>query len=356
MRLHPPRIVVIGAGILGAAITYNLAMRGADVLLLDEGPEPACGVTGRAFGWVNVVNGTPGHASYALWCKAVAEYRHLRAALPQALSDARPGSLIWRETPEATEQFADLHRRAGEDVEVLPRSIVAAWEPGLRRVPECAVFSRSDLALDPARLARTYVEAALAAGGAARFGERVAAIDTKNGRVAGLRLADGAVEADIVVMAAGSAIHGLAGGIGIDVGVETSPALLLRYACDTAVIGRILRGPRLEIRQAGDNSLLVAKSYVDDGTGNGPQAIGAQMLAVMRDELALADTVRLTGAAVGQRPVFADGLPRLGFLPQVEGLYVAVGHPGVILAPLIGRLTAEEIVDGRRTEMIAAPA
>ncbi len=36
-------------------------------------------------------------------------------------------------------------------------------------------------------------------------------------------------------------------------------------------------------------------------------------------------------------------------------LYVAVGHPGVILVPLIGRLTAEEIVDGRRTELIPCP-
>lgn len=99
MRLNRPRIAVIGAGILGSAITYNLAIRGADVLLLDEGPKPGSGVTGRAFGWVNVINGTPGHASYALWREAVAEYQRLKADLPEGLSEARPGSLIWRATP-----------------------------------------------------------------------------------------------------------------------------------------------------------------------------------------------------------------------------------------------------------------
>lgn len=98
MRFHQPRIAVVGAGILGSAITYNLAIRGADVLLLDQWPRPGCGVTGRAFGWVNVINGTPGHASYPLWRDAVAEYQLLKASLPEALSNARAGSLIWRAT------------------------------------------------------------------------------------------------------------------------------------------------------------------------------------------------------------------------------------------------------------------
>jgi len=44
---------------------------------------------------------------------------------------------------------------------------------------------------------------------------------------------------------------------------------------------------RLEIRQAGDNTLLVAKSYVTNGDESGPQLIGEKMLAVMKDELDL---------------------------------------------------------------------
>ncbi|TCL71947.1 glycine/D-amino acid oxidase-like deaminating enzyme [Rhizobium sp. BK251] len=355
MRLKNPKIAVIGAGILGSAITYSLAIRGADVLLFDEYPEPGSGVTGRAFGWVNVINGTPTHSSYTLWREAIAEYQHLEAALPEALSGARSGSLVWRATPEETEQLADLHERAGDDVQLLKRSVVSEWEPRLRRAPECAVFSRNDLALDPARLAGSYVAAALAAGASVRFNEKVTSIETANGRVTGIRVSDGIVNADIVVMAAGSAINALAAEIGIHTGVETSPALLLRYNCSLPVVNRILRGPRLEIRQAGDNTLLVAKSYVENGVENGPQAIGLRTLAVMREELDLPDSVTLASAAVGKRPVFADGLPRLGFLPHVDGLYVAVGHPGVILAPLIGRLATEEILDERRSDLIPAP-
>lgn len=349
MILRQPRIVVIGAGIIGSAITYNLAIRGVDVLLLDEGPKPGSGVTGRAFGWINVINGTPGETSYALWREAIAEYQRLKVALPEALSLARAGSLLWRATSQETEQLADLHLRAGEDVELLKSGVIAELEPRLRRVPECAVLSRNDLALDPVQLAGTLVTTAVAAGASARFEEKVAAIETTNGRVAGVRVSGETVQADVVVMAAGGGIKGLAGGLGIDTGIATSPALLLRYASSVPVINHILRGSRLEVRQASDNTLIVARSYVEDGAENGPQVLGERTLAVMRDELDLPDDVMLTSANIGNRPIFGDGLPRLGFLPQVGGLYVAAGHPGVILAPLVGRLTAEEILDGRRT-------
>ncbi|MNH48343.1 hypothetical protein D3C79_1121240 [compost metagenome] len=44
------------------------------------------------------------------------------------------------------------------------------------------------------------------------------------------------------------------------------------------------------------------------------------------------------------RPKTNDGLPLRTFLPGFEGLYVAVAHPGVILAPLLGRLASEDIL------------
>ncbi len=352
MAGHRPRIVVIGAGIIGSAITYNLAIRGADVLLVDEGPRPGSGVTGRAFGWVNVINGTPGESSYKLWREAVSEYRHLKAALPAAFSRVRSGSLFWRATAQETEQFAGLRKSAGENVDLLRRNGIQELEPRLRRIPDLAVLSHDDLALDSAKLAGDLVDAAVVAGASTRFGATVSAIDTMNGRVARIRLGDDAMAADVVVMAAGAGVRALAERLGLRTGLTTSPALLLRYACSRPIISHILRGPRLEIRQASDNTLIVAKSYVENGNENRPWLIGEDTLTVMKDELDLPDEVVLKSAEIGDRPVFADGLPRLGFFPEMGGLYVAAGHPGVILAPLLGRLTAEELLDGQRSELL----
>ena len=55
----------------------------------------------------------------------------------------------------------------------------------------------------------------------------------------------------------------------------------------------------------------------------------------------------------GRRPIPRDGLPLVGRADKVAGLYVAVTHSGITLAPLIGRLVAEEILSDRRDALLA---
>ncbi|WP_247748936.1 MULTISPECIES: FAD-binding oxidoreductase [unclassified Rhizobium] len=330
-------------------------MMGGEVVLIDERSQPGGGVTGQSFGWINVINGTPGDRAYILWREAIEEYRRLKSVLPEALAEARKGSLLWKATPEQTEEFGNLHKLAGEDVTLLEGRAIAEMEPCLRRVPELAVYSPRDLAVDPARLAAVFVSAAVTAGASARLGGKVASVETCNGRVTGVKFADDVIKADVVVLAAGASISTLTGELGIDTGIAVSPALLLRYFCSAPFISHILRSPQLEVRQAGNNMLMVAKSYVDDGDVNGPSTIGKRMLEVIRDELDLPGDTAMATATIGGRPTFPDGMPRVGFLPQMTGLYIAGGHPGVILAPLIGRLAAEEILTGKRTALIPTP-
>jgi glycine/D-amino acid oxidase-like deaminating enzyme len=170
--------------------------------------------------------------------------------------------------------------------------------------------------------------------------------------VSGVRLADGAIEADLVILAGGTAVDRLTENLGFRTGVEASPSIILRYTCAEPVVNRILRGPGLEIRQSADNMLHVAKGYIDDTEQNAPERIGERILKVMHERLRLPEGVSLVEAAAGCRPFFSDGMPRLGFLPGIEGAYVAVGHPGVILAPLLGRLAAEHVLEGRRSPLV----
>ncbi|MBB3454034.1 glycine/D-amino acid oxidase-like deaminating enzyme [Rhizobium sp. BK313] len=348
------QIAVVGAGIVGASIAYHLARRGARVHLFDEGPAPAAGVTGKAFGWVNLINGEPttNYGNYRIWREAITEYQRLKAALPDALQHARSGSLIWHATVAETEALVQEHQAAGATVELVDAKTIAWWEPELREVPECAAFSPDDLALDPTQLTQTLVHAAIAFGARADFNQKIVALETSDGRVTGVRTAEGAVSADVVVLATGTSVDALISSFGLAIGVESSPAVLLQFSADRPFLNRILRGPDLEVRQRPDHSLVAAASYRGDSEENGPTAIGHRMLDVMKRKLALPEGVELRQATVGYRPVFADGFPRLGFLPGADGIYVAVAHPGVILAPLLGRLAMEEIVEGQRSMLV----
>ncbi|WFU02836.1 FAD-dependent oxidoreductase [Rhizobium sp. CB3171] len=348
------QIAVVGAGIVGASIAYHLARRGARVHLFDEGPAPAAGVTGKAFGWVNLINGDPtaNYANYRIWREAISEYQRLKAALPKALQHARTGSLMWHRTAAETEALVREHQAAGATVELVDAKTIAWWEPELREVPECAAFSPDDLALDPAQLARTFVDAAIAFGAKADFDQKIVALETSDSRITGVRTAGQVVSADVVVLAAGTSVNALISPLGLAIGVESSPAVLMQFSADRPFLNRILRGPGLEIRQRPDHSLVSAASCRSAAEEEAPRAIGHRVLDVMRRKLALPDGVELRQAAVGYRPVFADGFPRLGFLPGVDGAYVAVAHPGVILAPLLGRLTMEEVMEGQRSTLV----
>jgi glycine/D-amino acid oxidase-like deaminating enzyme len=65
------------------------------------------------------------------------------------------------------------------------------------------------------------------------------------------------------------------------------------------------------------------------------------------------DDLHLVDVRLGSRPMPADGLPVIGPVPGVDGVYVAVMHAGVTLAPVVGRLVAAEIVDGLESEELA---
>ena len=53
-----PRVVVIGAGIIGASIAYHLARRGAAVTLVERA-HPAAEASGHSFAWINASFGNP---------------------------------------------------------------------------------------------------------------------------------------------------------------------------------------------------------------------------------------------------------------------------------------------------------
>ncbi|MBB3657200.1 glycine/D-amino acid oxidase-like deaminating enzyme [Rhizobium sp. BK650] len=342
-------MIIVGAGIVGASLAFHFARRGAAVHMV-EGSAAGSGVTSRAFGWVNIINIVPGPANYRLVQEALAEYARLQTDLPAVFAAARPGSLFWLASAAETEAFAAAHRMAGTDVELVDAATIAAWEPNLREPPACAIFSPRDLALDPAKLARDLIDAA---GVTATFGRKVESLILSGNTISGVRLADdGVIEADLVILAAGTAVDHLTENLGFRTGVEASPSIILRYNCAEPVLNRILRGPGLEIRQSADNRLHVAKGYIDDHEENMPERVGQRILKIMHERLRLPEGVSLVEAAAGYRPFFSDGMPRLGFLPGVEGAYAAVGHPGVILAPVLGRLAADHVLEGRRSTLI----
>lgn len=350
MNAAKPRTVVIGAGIVGAAIAYHLARRGAPVTLVDKG-QPAGDVTGKAFAWINVSHGVPEPYS-RLRHVAIQDYRRLEQELRPDLRVDWCGALTWTRDPADTERFAREHATWGYDVRLVGRDEIAVLEPNLLERPDYAAYAASEGAVEPTEATEALVRGARDAGAEVRLDTTVTELVANDRRVTGLRTSDGTIDADVIILAAGTGAAALARPLGVVLPVAPSPALLLRFRTTGRLVNRVISNPRMEIRQVSDTRLLGAEDYVDDSPEDGPLAVARRALAAVRSGLRGGDAVDLEDVGVGLRPMPGDGLPIVGFDPRVEGLYVAVMHAGVTLAPAIGRLAATEILDGLDVELL----
>ena len=344
MTREHPKIIIVGAGILGAAIARALAQAGAPVTLIDQGTS-ADGVTARSFGWVNVNRGMA-EPYHQLRQEAVQAWRRLDTKLGGGIIAPWRGALVWHDQAAQTESFARDHARWGYDTRVVERAEIMALEPALLVPPDIAAYSASEGAVESVAVTKALIKVACEAGATLVERTRVDAITTKSGRVTGVRTQASEIQADIVVLAAGVGARALTTPLGISLPVETSPALLLHFDAPDLSVNRILSGPDFEVRQTPDGRLLAAEDCPPDARQEEADARGRETLARINSGLRGGDSLVLRKVEIGQRPIPADDLPIVGFRPEIEGLYAAVMHAGVTLAPMIGECAVAEILKG----------
>ena len=152
-------VLVVGAGIVGAAVARELAVRGVAVTLLDRG-EVSSGTTGLGEGNVLLSDKDAG-PELELARAGLGLYAELEERMPDAARIRRKGALIVH-PDEATwaAEPARLARIGVPEAELLDADAVRAAEPALTGAICGASFFPGDLQCDPRRIAR-----ALAPGG-----------------------------------------------------------------------------------------------------------------------------------------------------------------------------------------------
>ena len=310
-------------------MAYHAARAGAVVDLVDGG-RPGAGVTANSFAWIGASGVRLGPAA-GLRATATDEYHRLEAELP-GLPVTWSGSLSWGAADSAPE--------AGPGQEIVDAAAVATLEPTLRQPPEWAIWAPGDGAVDPVGVTELLVAGARAHGARVLSNTPVTAVRRNAaGRVVGVETAAGPLPSATVVLAAGVATAALSASIGIHVPVSPSPAALFRFRAPADLVRTVVHNRDFDLRQVVPDRLVAAADVPD------------RTLAAVRSTFRGAAGVELLSTRVGARPMPADGEPIVGPVAEVPGLYVAVMHSAITLAPAVGRLAARELVDG-----IAEPA
>jgi len=356
------RVAVVGAGIVGAAATYALAVRGVEVDLLDSGPVSG-GTTGLGEGNVLCSDKHPG-PEFELALLGRAAFEEIERRHGEVARIRRKGALVvHRDAAGLAAEPGRLERlrAAGVRCVLLEPEQARALEPGLAPDLLGASLFPDDLQCDPRAIARGLAEEARAAGARIHPGRRVEAIEPG----VGVRTADGTIDADAVVLAAGPWSAELARGAGLELPLEPRKGQLVRMRRGpVGVRHKVFDGGYLAAVASDDASLQV--STVVETTWQGHVLVGssrerrgfdtavdpvltAALIGHAARIIPAVAQLEVQDAWAGLRPWLPDGLPAIGPSRSRPGLWVATGHEGagVGLGPITGELVAAALCGER---------
>jgi glycine/D-amino acid oxidase-like deaminating enzyme len=340
-------VIVIGAGIVGASLAWHLGRAGSRVTVVEAEREPGGLATRASFSWINAAAGNP-EAYFRLRMAAIAGWRRLAAEVA-GLGVRFPGGLAWDLPRPELEAYCAAHAGWGYRIRLVERDEIARLEPNIATPPDCAVFAEDEGMVEAPGAAR----ALMAASGADVLGlEQVDAIRLDGGRVAGIA---GSVnlDADAVVVAAGVASPDLLSTAGVDFQLDSPAGLLMYTRPHRRLIERLLVAERLHVRQAADGRFFAGTDFLGTFDAERPEETVMDLMAGISGLLRGTQGLEPEGFTIGERPTPRDGFPALGAVPGIAGLYVAVTHSGVTLAPAVGEFLAREIETGEVDPLIA---
>tara|TARA_B110000503_G_scaffold127784_1_gene197940 strand:- start:5016 stop:6200 length:1185 start_codon:yes stop_codon:yes gene_type:complete len=346
-------VIIIGAGIVGAACARALVSAGLDVVVVDRGTV-AGGTSSACEGNLLLSDKAPGHelilAQYAarLWPITVAELRdELGDEFPSVEYEPKGGLVIATSDDGAQPliDFAQTQRNAGVEAHVLTPNEARELEPDLGSMVHAAVFYPEDSQVQPTIATEALMASARLRGALVKEKtDVVGALRDSYGTLRGVRTNNGDIFAPMVIVAAGPWSGDVAAQLGVHFPVRPRRGeLLVTARMPQRIFHKVYDGDY--IGAVGSNDDTLQTSSVVESTKGGTVLIGSS-----REQVGFDATLRirslseiaakalrlfpfLEGVPVirsygGFRPFMPDHLPVIGEDPREPGLWFAAGHEG----------------------------
>jgi len=400
------RIVVVGGGVIGVCCAYYLAKRGAPVTLLERDE------IGKGASFGNAGTIAPGHGpinkpgrvlqavkslrdqlsplyvaprldpalAWWLWqfarkctgghvehCLSVlGPMGHTTCELFRRLVDEESLDCGYRQSGyyevfrdqaalEGANREAALLRAQGYRPETLAGPAIREREAAINQTVVGAVFFPEAGTVDPYRFVCELAVRAVNHGATVVTGTEVAEVLCARGAVSGVRTAAGdEVAGDVVLLAAGAYTPRLTRGLGISLPLQPAKGYHsdrdLKAGCTPRLGNTIMLGEKSVFCTPMEGFVRFAGTLEFSGENH-------EIRRPRLEQLTDAAKLYLDGMAedkalsewCGLRPCVADGLPVIGPVPGLDGVFLATGHGmlGLTLAPVTGQLVADYILDGQ---------
>ncbi len=355
-QLPSPDVVVVGAGIVGAACALECANRGLRTAIV-EGTAVASGATGAAMGHVVLMDDSPAQLALTLYSQNL--WRALASRLPADVELEHPGTL-WIAADE--EEMRAVHRKhksfaaAGVVSEILDGNGLAEAEPHLRRPLAGALLVPSDTVLDPTRAASWLIQQAVGAGVTMHAPRKV--VSAAAGRI--LPEDGSELHAAHIVIACGSESATLVPGLPIRKRkghlaiTDSRPGIIrhqlveLGYLQSTHAATADSVAFNVQPRRSGQILVGSSRQFGDEEHAVNPRIFSAMIerATLYLPEIAACPLLRKW---TGFRATTPDKLPVIGPWPWDPTLLLATGHEGLGITTSLAtaRLIADHITGAK---------
>lgn len=351
-------VLVIGGGMVGAAVGLGLVRKGAKVLIVDEDDNALRTARGN-FGLVWTQTKGLGLQRYQEWTReSAALYSDFAGLLTEetslSLGHQQLGGLTICTTEEEISQsetlIEQMKAQAGNlpyEAEMIDRQSIQSLIPGIRfgDSVQAAAYSKHDGHVNPLKLLRAMLKSYQLHGGKYQINSKVTDIKPTSAGNYEIQVADKTtIHAEKVVIACGHGIPALAEKCGMKCPTRPQRGQVLV----TERLDQILPLPMGSIRQTDEGSILLGVSHEEVGFNDKNSAdvagnIAARAIRILPD-LEKVNIVRAWGALRIMPP---DGCPIYDESEKYPGVFMVTNHSGVTLAAVHSMRLPEWILDRR---------
>ncbi len=292
----PRKVVVVGAGILGAAIAWRLARRGVRVVLVDKG-RAGHGASSHSFAWINA-GGKPPIGYHNLNRRSMEMWPRFAAAIgdhgdPDSVGLRWGGKVSWESDAAGAERLAATVRQLqdwGYPSRLIDAGELERLEPALDvgRVV-AAEYTPNEGQVEPQMVVDACVRRLRELDCEVIEDTEVTGFEQgDDGRVHALATSSGTVAADAVVVAAGTGTTRLASLAGVNVPQAESPGVVIR----TNPLPRLLENvpvvyappldgdrPEIHLRQCADGRMMIGEGDQESLAEDDSQSHADELLA-----------------------------------------------------------------------------
>jgi len=353
MKIRDADVVIIGGGIVGCSTAYRLALRKQSVILLERGRvgEEA---SGRNGGGVRQQNRHP--AELPLAVEAIKIWKNFKEEFEWDVEYQQGGNLRLMTSQKEYETFSknpEWERKAGLEVELLTPEETRNIAPVISKDIELlgATYCSTDGTANPLIVTKAIARAARRKGVQIREHEPVKGLKVERGRIGAAITDQGEYRAPVFLNAAGPWSKTICNWVGLDFPINNKRAQILITEPVPPLVKEFISFDVGYIRQALNGGIHLGvrskpvENYDKRSTFEAFLEAGARMVEIFPifKEFSV---LRSWGGINDWTP---DEIPIVDKAPHFEGFFMASGFSGhgFCLGPMVGKLMAEWILDGK---------